>query len=45
MRILFHPSFDHGYYINLNNGDVRLGTKVVGEAGLLDYLSLHSWST
>ena len=42
MRILFHPSFDYGYYMNLNKGSVRLGTEVVGEAGLLDYLSLHN---
>ena len=42
MKILFHPSFDKGYYGNRNEGTDTLGTKVVGMAGLLDHLSLHN---
>ena len=42
MEILFHPSFDRGYYLDWNLETRKLGTKIVGTAGLLDYLSLHN---
>lgn len=42
MTILFHPSFDRGYYMNWGKGADILGKKVVGMAGLLDHLSLHN---
>lgn len=42
MRIYFHPSFDTGYYVDWDKGAPKLGTKIVGLAGLLDYLSLHN---
>lgn len=43
MKILFHPSFDNGYYIDLSKGGIKtLGTKIVGMAGLLEHLSLHN---
>lgn len=42
MTILFHPSFDGGYYMNCGKGADILGKKVVGMAGLLDHLSLHN---
>ena len=43
MNIIFHPSFDHGYYINFTKPDHQiLGTKIVGIAGLLEHLSLHN---
>ena len=40
MKVLFHPSFDNGYYIDLNKGSYTLGTKIVGLEGLLEHLSL-----
>ena len=42
MEILFHPSFDSGYYLDWNLETLKLGKKIVGTAGLLDYLSLHN---
>lgn len=42
MTILFHPSFDRGYYMKCGKGADILGKKVVGMAGLLDHLSLHN---
>ncbi len=43
MKILFHPSFDDGYYLNLSKTEQNsLGTKVVGLSGLLEHLSLHN---
>ena len=42
MKIIFHPSFDNGYYMDRKKGSDILGTKVVGTAGLLDILSLHN---
>ena len=42
MNILFHPSFDKGYYWDQDKRTDTLGTKVVGMAGLLDHLSLHN---
>lgn len=42
MEILFHPSFDSGYYLDWNLETIKLGKKIVGTAGLLDYLSLHN---
>ena len=43
MKIIFHPSYDSGYYLKLNDSFQNiLGTKVVGIAGLLEYLSLHN---
>ena len=41
MKILFHPSYDSGYYLDWNKSK-PIGTKVVGLAGLLDHLSLHN---
>ena len=43
MKILFHPSFDNGCYVKLDESKSNtLGTKAVGLAGLLDHLSLHN---
>lgn len=43
MKILFHPSYDSGYYINVSKVSHNiLGTKIVGIMGLLDHLSLHN---
>lgn len=43
MRIIFHPSFDNGYYINLREREnYTIGTKIVGLMGLLEHLSLHN---
>ena len=43
MKIIFHPSFDNGYYVDLSKGSIKtLGTKIIGMAGLLEHLSLHN---
>ena len=43
MKIIFHPSFDNGYYIDFKKANNQiLGTKIVGLAGLLEHLSLHN---
>lgn len=41
MKIIFHPSFDSGYYLKLRNAS-SIGTAIVGTVGLLEYLSLHN---
>lgn len=43
MRIIFHPSFDRGYYKSCepNTQDI-LGTQIVGIQGMLEHLSLHN---
>ena len=43
MNIIFHPSFDNGYYTAPTDSCAKvLGTKVVGMAGLLEHLELHN---
>ena len=43
MKIIFHPSYDSGYYLKLNESSPNiLGTRIVGISGLLEYLSLHN---
>lgn len=43
MRIIFHPSFDRGYYKSHepNSQDI-LGTQIVGIQGMLEHLSLYN---
>lgn len=43
MKIIFHPSFDSGYYIDLSKDNSKmLGTKITGINGLLEHLCLHN---
>lgn len=43
MNIIFHPSFDNGYYTASTESCAKmLGTKIVGTAGLLEHLELHN---
>jgi len=43
MKIIYHPSYDNGYYVNLHeNTSSILGTKIVGTCGLLENLTLHN---
>ena len=43
MKIIFHPSFDNGYYTAPKNSCAKiLGTKIIGTAGLLEHLELHN---
>lgn len=43
MKIIFHPSYDYGYYIDLKSTSrAILGTKAVGINGLLEHFSLHN---
>ena len=41
MKIVFNPSYDCGFYVDLSkNKHKYIGTKIVGLAGLLEYLSM-----